>query len=522
MAAVSRFVLFDSDAETSISTDTNESVSGTGTPGYVESASAAPDTVTITTGVADTFGVSIDGGAVRTITLPSGTNIDSRTLARVMEYEIKKTALAPEVEHITVNYVNNKFRITSSSLGTTSQVAVSHVGNSCLHLIGMALSQGGPLDVSTPAGSATTNNASFTGNFTAGGEYKGQFADIYTVMIGTEHPVQDPVPSGGNVYPVTPSGNVQSAGDWNEGSNETYTLTISTTNGNVMNAGTGNVPTFSSTSTLGDNTSSTELLYSDYWYEVGSKGLLVKFADFPFGNGDVFTVTCSAIAYASGTSTAADVGDAEYVWSARAEGKSATSTTTSDSLATAIGTRGVTGAWDDSGQLTRRDEFRVICSGPQPNTVGVTTLNYGSVTVSTYSEPKAVWFELESGAVVLSNTKFGLQSNGTANFHNPGGGPSFDTFFAFGTGGNATPGADGTEWKKDIDPASDLSSDTPPAYLAATEDNLSVVSTAAASETVGVAAGEMVTDFIHLAVKLGASETGANPSIVYRCFFDFS
>lgn len=514
MVATTRFVLFDNDAETVMTGATNESISGTGAPGYVESASAASDTVTITAGVADQMQVNVDSNGFKQITLTSGTNLDSRIVARDISYKLKQLVSAPEMDNVLCEYLNNKFRITSSSLGTTSQVAVNNGSNDCLHLLGMASSQGGPLTVTTVAGQASSNNAAYTGQLTIGGEYKGQFDDIYTVMIATSHPVGSVTGSGGNTY----AGTADSAGDWNESSDETYTITISTSNGSVMNAGTGNVPTFTVTSTQGDNVAAPiEILYSDYWYNIGTKGLRVKFTDAPFGDGDVFTVPCTAILYAQGTNTSAGVGTAEYVWSSRREGISSSSTTT-QTTGTAVGTKGATAAFSASGNLTRRDEFRILCSAPQPTTLGVTTLNYGSVTVSTYSPVKSVWFELVSGATVLSNTKFGLQSHGTASHHNQG---NSDTLFAFGNGGEGTPGSDGTEWKRAVT-GSDLSSDTPPSYLAATEDNLSEVTTADNSETVGVANGEMVSDFIHLAVKLGAAEVGANPSIVYRMFYDFS
>jgi hypothetical protein len=514
MVATTRFVLFDNNAETSMTGNTNQTISGTGAPGYIESASAAPDTVTITTGVADQLQVNIDGNGYKQITLTSGTNLDARMVAREISFKLKQLAVAPEMDHIACDYINNKFRITSSSLGTTSQVAIDNGGNDCLHLLGLASSQGGPLTVTTVAGQATSNNASYTGNLTIGGEYKGQFDDIYTVMIGTEHPVGNVAPSGTNVY----AGLAVSAGDWNESSDEVYTVTVSTANGSVMNAGEGNVPTFTVTSTQGDNVATPiEMLYSDYWYNIGSKGLRVKFTDAPFGNGDKFDISCTAILYAQGTNTNAAVGTAQYVWSSKREGKS-TSATTTQTTGTAVGSKGATVAFSASGNLTRRDEFRVLCSGPQPTTLGTTLLNFGATTVSTYSPVKAVWFELVSGAAMLSNTKFGLLSHGTAQHHMSGGN---DTRFSFGTGGESTPGADGTQWKRGVVGA-DLSSDIPPAYLAATEDNLAEVVTADASETIGVAPGELVTDFVHLAIRLGASEVGANPDIIFRLYYDYS
>lgn len=514
MPATSRWVLYDPDSDTAFTAATNAAISGTGTRGYSEASTATSGVFTIVAGVSDQMQVSIDAGSLQQITLTSGTNLDARTVARDIEWKLKQLPQT-EFDLCQVEYINNKFRIWSSTLGTTSQVGIDNGANDCLHLLGMASSQGGPVTVNQVNGAASLNNGAYTGQLTVGGVYKGQFSDMYTVLIGTIHPIGNVVGSGTNVY----TGSGTSTGSWDEAYVETYTISINNSLGSVMNNGAGNVPTMTWTSTSGDNSgAAVELLYSNYYYEVGTKGLRVKFTDAPFGNGDTFTITCSAIAFAQGSNTAAAVGSAQYVWSSLREGKSSSATTT-QVTGTAVGNKGLTVAFSNSGNLTRRDKFTIIASAPQPTTIGVTVLNYGAVTVSTYSPTKVVWFELIAGATVLSSPRFGLQSHGTAQHHNAG---NNDTKFAFGAAGRGNPASDGSEWKKGIIGATDLASDTPPSYLNQTEDNLPVVSTAAASKAVGVAPGEMVTDFLYLAVKLGSTETGSNPSIVYRMFFDFS
>jgi hypothetical protein len=514
MIATSRWVLFDPNADTALTGQTNQTISGTGTQGYVEASTATSGTVSIVAGVSDQLQASINGGTFQQITLTSGTNLDARMVAREIEFKLKQLP-GSEFDFVTCDYENNKFRLRSSSLGTTSAAAVDNGTNDCLHLLGMAASQGGSLTVATANGAATANNGAYTGQLTISGVYAGQFSDIYTVLIANSHPVGASVPSGTNTY----AGTSESAGDWNAATAETYTVTISTANGSVMNNGAGNVPTFTVTSTQGDNVGTpVQLLYADKFYNVGTKGLRIKFSDAPFGNNDKFDITCTPIATVDGSNTAAAVGTAKYVWSSLREGNSASSTTT-QVTGTAVGTKGVTVAFSNSGSLTRRDSFRIICSGPQPTTLGVTVLNFGSVTVSTYSPTKVVWFELLAGATILANTKFGLNSHGTAQHHNAG---NNDTKFAFGHSGESSPGANGSEWKKGISGATDLASDVPPTYLFATEDNMPVVSTADQSIPVGVAPGTMTSDFIYLSIKLGSLETGANPSIVYRCFFDYS
>ena len=512
--AISRWVKFDANADTYTTIASSNTISGTGTPGYVEGQSVVSGLVTIVSSSSDQLQVAVNGGSLQQITLTSGANLDARMVAREMTFKLKQIADAA-FDGLTVDFINNKFRITSSSLGATSQISIDNGTNDCLHKLGLASSQGGPLTIDSVPGTSGSNNAGYTGQVVVSGVYKGQFDDIYTVMVGTSHPVSGTVAGGSNVY----VGTCTAGGDWNESTDESYTITMSTTNGATMDNGAGNVPTITWTSTQGDNNSTPiEVLYSNHWYNIGTKGLRVKFSDAPFGSGDTFTVNCVAIVYAQGSNVAAAVGSAQYVWSSLREGKS-TSATTSQVTGTAVGTKGVTISFSNSGVLTRRDEFRIICSGPQPTTLGVTVLNFGSVTVSTYSPTQVVWFELLSGATVLATPKFGLNSHGTAQHHNQG---NSDTKFAFGTAGEGNPASDGSQWKKGIVGNTDLASDVPPAYLYATQDNMPIVSTADQSIAMGTAPGEMVTDFIYLAIKLGSLEVGANSSIVWRMYFDYS
>jgi hypothetical protein len=514
MSATTRWVLFDSEAETLATGVTNQTISGTGTQGYVEGSSVVSGPITILGGVSDQLQVSVNGGSFEQITLTAGADLDCRTVARDISFKLKQL-VGSQWDTISCDYVNNKFRITSSSLGTNSSVSVDNGTNDCLHLLGMAASQGGVLTVTTVNGQASGNNASYTGQMTVGGQYRGQIDDVYTLLIGTGHPTADPVAASGNIY----AGTAESAGTWNESTDESYTITVDTTNGATMNNGTGNCPTITWTSTQGDNSSSSvEVLYSDYWYNIGTKGLRVRFTDLPFGDGDQFTVACTAILEAAPSQASAAVGVAQYVAVSLKRGKIPGVQTTAVG-GTAVGAQGVTAAFSASGNLTRRDRFKVICAGPQPTTLGATVLDFEAVTVSTYSPTRVVWFELVSGAAVLSSTKFGLHSSGSFQHHNAG---NLGTKFGLGISGLANPGSDGSEWKAGILGNVDLNSDIPPAYLAATKENLSEAATAGESEVVGVIPGDLVTDFIYLAIKLDANEIGANSTIVYRMYFDYS
>ena len=163
-----------------------------------------------------------------------------------------------------------------------------------------------------------------------------------------------------------------------------------------------------------------------------------------------------------------------------------------------------------------------MCRPPQPSSYNISQLNYGNVTVSTESPVKTVAFEIMSGAYELSSVKFGLQSHGSFSHHVTG---DDDTYFRFGTvgpGSNAgNSPTDAQEWWPNI-AAADIDSDTPPAYLYATEDNLAVVASADASEDLGNLQTFLQADPIWLNIRLGANETGANSTINYRLYFDYS
>jgi len=293
-----------------------------------------------------------------------------------------------------------------------------------------------------------------------------------------------------------------------------------------MGAGTGNVPTVSWTSTASaDDGGPLELLYANYWYKIGTRGLMVKFTDAVFNTCDpAWTVVCAAIQYVEGSNANAPAGTAKFVWdSNRGDDADTAYTTTTSGSWVRLGSRGLYVSWTTVANLTATDEFFVICTPPQPSSYDITNLNYGNVTVSTESSLRNVIFEILSGAVEIDTVKFGLQNHGNFDHHGEG---NSDTYFRFGTvgpGNNAgSAPLDGYEWRTSVT-ASDISNDIPPSYLYATEDNLSVVADADSSEAIGVSTfAGMVADPIWLNIKLGTSEIGANSTINYRLYFDYA
>ena len=291
-----------------------------------------------------------------------------------------------------------------------------------------------------------------------------------------------------------------------------------------MGGGTGNVPTMAWTATGDNSTNPIELLYPDYWYQLGTKGVMVKFSDAVFNTvSPAWTIACTYPQYAEGSNAQAAPGTALYIWGSTRGDDSAAALVTSAVAYTRLGSRGVYFKFGSGNNLYGGDEFYVVCKPPQPSSYDISNLNFGNVTVSTNSAVKAVTFEIMSGAVEMSTVKFGLQSHGSFSHHDAG---NTDTEFHFGTvggGNNAGSGdIDGKEWRANVS-ASDISSDTPPSYLYATKEDLAVVVDADNSEAIGASHYMgLVADSVFVAIQLGASEVGANSTINYRLYFDYS
>lgn len=552
MAAVSRFVEFSVTAQTFATGSSTDTGPGLGTRGFWQGDDPTTDNFDIVLNSNDQLSITINGVGPGTITLASGSDLDPRFVARDIEYKIHNHGTHGTDEawkfaqcqwrNGTAGNVTpagdsneNRFIIWSGRLGNnggTNDVDVASPGSRDARA---TLGLGG---TGNNAGSdfATHGGGTYTGELTVSGVYGGQFDDFYTVMI-SDGELVDPAAGVGSPGFITSGGTVTTAGLYVDSTDTTYTITISTTNGSVMGAGTGNVPemTWTATPVTDNSGAAVELLYPDHWYDLGTKGVRIKFSDATFSNGDQFTVDAFA---ASGTGYPKAVGSAKYIWDSwtgdSSKIHSIPAITTAAPANLQLGTRGVTIGFQNSGTLSLGDMFGVTCRGPQPSNVdtpAVTQLNFGNVTVSTNSPVKIVWFELVSGAVAMSTVKFSLQSDGTFQHHDQG---DNDTEFHFGTvgAGNDAPGGGATsnsqfEFPVDADglgniAATDIDSDTPPNYLFATKQDLAVVSSADNAESIGNYQGALVSDFIYLAIELGANETGANSTINYRMFFDFS
>ena len=509
MSATTRWVRYDVSAVGSAGLG---GTNGLGTRGKVP-ADGVPDTDTFSIGSGNNrLRVIIDDGVERYVTLASGTNLDPRFVAKDISEKLHTLGSNAGYDHAQCVWENGKFVLYSGSLGTGSDADVIS-GTNTAHL---ELGWG----TSTPFGGGAPAHSNW--GVTVSGTYNGFFDEIYKIVINVENPIQTPSVGGSNSY----LGTMSTGGAFNYTAGPiTYVVSVDITNGSTMGGGTGGVPKISWTSTSSlDDGGPIELLYPNYWYQIGTKGLMVKFTEGVFNSCDpAWTIVCNQVQYAWGTNNTAAAGNAMYYYGSNRGDDSASAITCLDSGLTQLGTRGLYIKFVGSGVFTAGDEFYVVCKPPQPTSYDITNLDYGNVTVSTESPVKAVVFEIMSGAVEISTVKFGLQSHGTFEHHNEG---NSDTYFRFGTiGPGQSAGSapiNGLEWRADVT-AADIDSDTPPSYLYATKANLSVVSDADDSEIIGSSGYMgMTSDPIFMNIRLGASEVGACSTLNMRCFFDYS
>lgn len=515
-AATTRWVQYDPTSEGTFGD--GRGAGCVGTRGYSIGTASVGDTFTITS-TTNKLHLSIDGDSGPYITLTSGTNLDPRFVARDITEKMralgKNDARWDDAICKWENTYNhgNRFKIYSGSLGTSSSVTVSTTGSDSAHAV---------LGFSTreeSGGTAGSNN--FNGTIEVSGSYKGMLPEVYKIVITNDNDAVRGI--GTPTKNITYDGTMTTGGVYNYTADTTYTITIDTTNGTTMGAGTGNVPimTWTASPSADDSTTGTELLYPDHWYNVGTRGLMVKFSDAVFSNG-YWTVPCYQPDYTSGSNVTDPPGTAYFAYSSDRGDMGGAAVTPASGTTTDLGSRGLKISFvptDSSDYLGIRDEFYVICNGPKPSAYDISSVNFGNVTVSTESDTRCVTFEIESGAYQMGSVKFGLQSHGSFQHHYEG---NNDTMFRFGTVGPGNPAGtapeNGIEWYPNIVPA-DIDSDTPPNYLHHTKANLQVVSTADDSEPVGNYG--LVSDPIWFSIKLGSAETGAS-TCNYRLFFDYA
>ncbi len=533
MVAVSRWVRFP------IAATTGFTSAQAGTRGLQRGTANTADSFTVPGSANNQIRVNVNGASAPApyqITLTSGTNLDPRFVARDIQRKLQAAGAGVNTgfEYCQVEFSNWKssngygqFIIRSGTTGGSSSVAITAGDSSALSLLGLSSLATEAGSVNHTGTSTAAVNAAYTGSVSVSGTYRGAFDDVYNVIICPTQPVGTATYGGGNTYGVANAGVATAGGFWNGDNNETYTVTISTANGSVVGGGTGFVPTFTVTSTQSDTVATAqEILYANEPYFIGTRGLTLKFTDAPFANGDTIVIVCTKPTTVDGSNATAAVGTAKYHYRSMLGDDSSSATTTSIG-GSALGRKGITISWSNSGVLTPRDEWKIVCRGPTPEAYGVTSMVYGNVTVTTESAVKVHVFEIQSGAVDMSSVKFSLQSHGTFAHHDAG---NSDTFFRFGTAGYGSPGDGvstahtGPEWTASVTAANIGADKTSgntgaPIMLSHSKADLAVVSSADDAEVVGNKG--LVSDFIWTNIRLGAEESGANSTINYRLYFDY-
>jgi len=529
MAAVTRWVQYNVD-ETGVAGTGGVLMGGRGQRAFYRADAPVGDSFNIGT-TNNRLWIKIDGDPVGSVgygvTIVSGTDLDPRLVAKEITEGMHSAGQGTTAwNQAQCVWEDNRLKLYSGTLGSDAIITVFS-GINTAHL---------ELGFGTPASLGGTNNntTGFTNGYypnqiSVSGTYNGFFDEIYQIVLSKNVSINTPVKDGNQTY----NGSMTTGGVYNWNVDLTYTLVISTTppgpgNGTTMNAGTGNVPTVSWTTGGGeDDGGPLELLYENYWYNIGTKGLMVKFSEGIFSNthpNPAWTILCDKVEYVEGSNSQAAAGTARFVWSSnRGDDAISSALTTASGAYTDLGTRGLSISFEAPANLQAKDEFFVICTPPQPFAYGISNLNYGNVTVSTESPLRTVMFEIMSGAVEIDTVKFGLQNHGNFEHHGEG---NLDTYFRYGTvgPGNNALIPTGAEWYANVE-AEHLSDETnlPPTWLYATRYNLSVVADADSSEAIGVSASAgMVADPMWLNIKLGISEVGANSTINYRIYFDYS
>lgn len=492
--------------------------SGVGTRGEVKANNTISDALDrFTIGPTNNIlNVTVDGGTPSSITLTSGVNLDARFVTRdIAEKMHAKNPTDDSWAYATCEWINNQIHIYSGDIGAASSVAVSSGTNTAYNTLGFASNTQAPGTGHSYKGAGN----GYDGGITVSGTWEGMFDEVYTVIINKQSTIGSPTGDGGGF-----TGTITAHGQYNHGSGDsTYTITIDVNSGGAtVGGGSGGVPRFSWTSTgTPDDGGPVEILYSDHWYNVGTRGLKVKWTDDVFIHDGTWSIACTKPIHAEGSNGNALPGVAQYVWTSTRGDECTSPFTTSDTTFTQVGTKGLSVKFvGGSTNLFAGDEFRIVCTPPQPLTYDINSLNYGNVTVTTESPVKCVLFEIIGGAVMMTSVKFGLQNHGSFSYHGGAG----DTYFRYGTiGGKNTAGGSpstGKEWRTGV--TSDDLSGTKPTYLYAVVNNLSVVATADDSEDIGNYQGGLVSDFMYVCIKLGADETGSNSNINYRLYFDYS
>lgn len=508
---------------------------GRGTPAALHGSMPSSIPITITSANSDLLVTMNDGLAAssKTFTLASGTNLDPRVIARDItdkmhrEYPVN----TPIWTQAYCLWWGTGFEIRTGIAGANASVKVDYTSNSAASTLGfthgttaygsdnLRLYNGG-----VAAGNKTTNT--WSGSMSVSGTSFASAWDEYTVVAvnsdaGTGQGTASITTHASGTYP----GTVTLGGVYNHTTSTTYHLTVSVSgSASYMNGIKDAVPVMNWYSDVGggDTTSSgsIQLLYPNYPYPLGNKGLWVKFSNAPFSYpGDAWQIQASGIVTPVGFDYQWGSAMRKVIWSSlRGDTEWTQQDTATFNNYFRIGRKGLYVSANQDYNVAPGDTLRFRLPGPVPYRFDITSINLGNITVTTASRVFAVRFDLIGGAVELTNVKFSLLDNGGMGYHD-----GVNTQFYFGTVGAGQPAVNSNydvEWWNQVN-TSDMTTPKPD-YLYSIDENLTEVSTADDSKTVGIDPFDsLVSDYIYAAVRLGADESGQK-TVVYRCYFDYT
>jgi hypothetical protein len=469
-------------------------------------------------------------------TLTSGINLDPRVIARdITDMLHREPGDSPPTPLWTNAYClwwGNGFEIRGGICGSTTQVTVNSTDNSAATKLGFTHGTsavgsddnrlyGGEIATgnktsNTWSGSISVSGTSFAGSWDeytvvavnsniAGGEGQGTAA-VITHVSGT--------------YP----GTITLGGVYNYSEDNMYHVTVTVSGSAAYMSGVKDaVPLMTWYGVGGDTTMSgteIQLLYPNHPYPLGNKGLWIKFSNAPFSYpGDAWQISASGIQAPEGFDYAWGSAYRSVIWSSiKGDTEWTQQSTSSYSNYFRIGRKGIYISANQAYNVSPGDTLRIRVPGPVPYRYDITSINLGNITVTTSSRVFCVRFDLPGGAVELTNVKFGLLQNGGMSEHD-----GTNTAFRWGTVGEgqlATTTDFDTAWRNSVNVQELVP--PKPSYLYAIDSNLTAVSTADLSKTIGISPFDaLISDYIYCAIQLGANESGQK-TVVYRCYYDYT
>jgi hypothetical protein len=465
-------------------------------------------------------------------TLTSGNNLDPRVLARDItdkmhrEYPVN----SPIWTSAYCDWYAGAFELRGGICGYNTSVSVDITDSSAATKLGFThgvaaygsdnnrFYSGG-----VSAGNKTTNT--WSGSISVSGTSFAGSWDEYTIVAinsdgGANQGTASIITHASGTYP----GTVTLGGIYNYSDDSVYHLVVTVSgSASYMNGVKGAVPQMSWYGAGGDTTMSggaLELLYPNRPYSLGNKGLWVKFSNAPFSYpGDAWLISASGILAPEGFNYGWGSALRKVIWSSRKGDVQWTQQSTSSyGSYFPIGRKGIYIAANQNYAVAPGDTLRVRLPGPVPYRYDITSINLGNITVTTSSRVFCVRFDLVGGAVELTNVKYGLLNDGGMGYHD-----GINTAFRYGTVGPGQKAVNtnyDVEWWNQVN-VQDL---VPPktSYMYAIDANLTNVSTADDSKTIGIDPYDsLISDYIFCAIQLGADESGQK-TVVYRCYYDYT